>query len=96
MVFARQLAVRFGDVILGGVLGDTEDFVEILLSHSFSAIQVSFRCMRVCVSYVVFLLLRIGVRHRGGRHVCCDRSGDDGDVIVPAATRDRAEFCRLG
>ncbi|ALE12275.1 Hypothetical protein RY70_1959 [Bifidobacterium bifidum] len=40
--------------------------------------------MRVCVSYVVFLLLRIGVRHRGGRHVCCDRSGDDGDVIVSA------------
>ena len=25
MVFARQLAVRFGDVILGGVLGDTEE-----------------------------------------------------------------------
>ncbi|BBA47925.1 hypothetical protein BBJK_01332 [Bifidobacterium bifidum LMG 13195] len=40
--------------------------------------------MRVCVSYVVFLLLRIGVRHRGSRHVCCDRSGDDGDVIVSA------------
>ena len=35
MVFARQLAVRFGDVILGGVLGDTEDFVALLAQPFF-------------------------------------------------------------
>ena len=79
MVFARQLAVRFGDVILGGVLGDTEDFVEILAQPFILSHSGLLSCMRVCVSYVVFLLLRIGVRHRGGRHVCCDRSGDDGE-----------------
>ena len=84
MVFARQLAVRFGDVILGGVLGDTEDFVEILAQPFILSHSGLLSCMRVCVSYVVFLLLRIGVRHRGSRHVCCDRSGDDGDVIVSA------------
>ena len=38
MVLARQLAVRFGNLIVRGVFGDTEDFVEILaqpfiLSH---------------------------------------------------------------
>ena len=38
MVFACQLAVRFRDIGFAGVLGDTEDFVEILaqpfiLSH---------------------------------------------------------------
>ena len=38
MVFARQLAVRFGDFGVGGVFGDTEDLIEILaqpfiLSH---------------------------------------------------------------
>ena len=96
MVFARQLAVRFGDVILGGVLGDTEDFVEILAQPFILSHSGLLSCMRVCVSYVVFLLLRIGVRHRGGRHVCCDRSGDDGDVIVSAVNARPCGVLSLG